>query len=408
MWLHGIRAIVFIGAFAGFIYQVTTVLQQYFKYETRTQVHVQIPDNAVYHNVALCISYIDLMDGDRLEKETGIKRKNMTANYSDHFLDRPIAINQVFKYTPEAGDTIGTCTIRVNDWVFQHLYGNDCSKSFNVSKFLTTDYMCYNIKPLNHLNVKQRFVTQSHYLPFTMFEVDLRNTFAVAEYVNLIAYIGSYPFMSRDFSSFKTLKPAPAAKKKTYNYLSVFSSDYLIRQLPAPFDTACYSRSADDQFTCKYDCLLHRYESLNMMPVNSIIPDQLHHQILTYNDLQDPDIVALVSKNDNECQKKCFFTPCLQQYTKTTIDPDYWEGFVLTLGMRSPIDPDIETEAKPVTPFYEMFCFLCSCSGTWFGISFLSMNPLQYAMFRRVKKKRINKLAARMNSSLRATVVREQ
>ena len=348
------------------------------------------PVKAIHHNVALCISYIDLIDGDRLEKETGIKWKKPTSNYSDLFVERPVTINQVFKYTPDAGDAIDSCTIRTNDWVFQPLLRNDCSKSFNVSKFLTLEFMCYSIQPQNHHNIDLRYVTQSLFLQFTMFEVGLTSIFAVAKYINLIVFTGNYPFISRDFSSFTTLTSAPEAPNKTNNYLNVFSSDYSIKQLPAPFDTACHNLSVDDRFLCKYECLLHRYKLSKMMPANIIIPDLPDYRILAYKDLHNPELLALVSKNDRECHTKCSFNPCLQQYTKTTIDPVYWEGSVLTLGMRSPIDPDIDTEAKPVMHFVELFCFLCSCSGAWFGISFLSMNPLQYSLFG-FKKKSTNK-----------------
>ena len=388
--MHAIRAIVFMTALIGFIFQVITVLQQYFKYETRTQVHVQIPENVVHHNVSFCISYIELLDAKRLEEETGIKWKKHVTNYSDLFLDRLVTIDQVFKYTPEAGDAIESCIVRTNDWMFHPLLAKNCSKSFNVSKFLTLDFMCYRIQPLNHLKMKLRYVTQSMFLQFVMFEMELGRRFAVAEFVNVIVYTGSYPFISRDFSSLTTLKTAPGAANKTHNYLNVYSSDFSIKQLPAPFDTGCRNRSADDQFTCQYDCLLRRYQSSTIMPFNIIIPDRLNHRILGYKDLLNPDILALVSKNDRECEKECFFTPCLQQYTKTTIDPVYFDGWVLGLGMRSPIDPDIETESVPVMKFVEMFCFLCSCLGTWFGVSFLSMDPFQYAMFQ-AKKRRTKK-----------------
>ena len=399
MWIYAFRVTVFVGAFLGFIFQATTVSSQYFKYETRTQVYVQIPEKAVYHNIALCISYIDLMDAIRLKKETGIEWKKMKLDFSNLYSERPVSIHQVFNYTPEAENAIDSCVVRTNDWMFKPMLGRDCQKHFNVTKFLTLEFMCYGIKPNNHPAVELSFVTQSLYFPFTMFEVGMQSSFSGADFVNLVAYTGNYPFVSRNFASLASLSSGPGAKNKTYNFFSLFFSDYSIKQLPAPFDTRCRNLSTELQFTCKYDCLVRRYKSLKMMPVNSIIPDPLDYQILGYKDLQDPDILALVSKNDRECQKECFFSPCLQQYTKTTVEPSFLEGEVLRLGLRSPVDPDIETEAVPVMRFFELFSFLCSCFGTWFGISFMTMDHFRHALFRApASRSRKSKLAKKGDS----------
>ena len=397
-WLYALRVSVLVGAVLGFIFQVTTVASQYFKYETRAQVHVKISEKAVYHNIALCISYIDLMDESRLKKETGIKWRKMNQNFSDLYSERPVSIHQVFKYTPEAGSAIDSCVVRTNDWLLKPLRGKECGRLFNVTKFLTLEFMCYSIQPQNHPNVELDYVTESLFLSSTMFELGMKGTFSNAEFITLIAYTGSYPFVSRKFSSSKSLTPAPGANK-TYNFFSLFFSDYKIEKLEAPFDTRCRNLSTELQFTCKYDCLVRRYKSLKMMPVNSIIPDPLDYQILGYKDLQDPGMLALVSKNDRECKKECFFSSCLQQYTKTTVEPELYEGVVLGLGMRSPVDPDIETEAVPVMRFFELFSFLCSCFGTWFGISFLTMDPFRHAIFRvQMSRSRKSKPAKKRDS----------
>lgn len=41
------------------------------------------------------------------------------------------------------------------------------------------------------------------------------------------------------------------------------------------------------------------------------------------------------------------------------------------------------TQAVPVMTFIDYFSLMCACFGTWFGLSFLSLNP-----FRRLKRKK--------------------
>ena len=144
-----------------------------------------------------------------------------------------------------------------------------------------------------------------------------------------------------------------------------------------PYDTSCRDKHPDMMFTCRYNCLVHRFKSHRIMLPDAIVSHPLDYRIIGSQDIQHPDNITIVSQVDKECQARCHFIPCLQKFSLTATMSSLVTDVVLGFEMRSPNEPDMSTVALPVMHFVEFFSFLCSCFGTWFGISFLSLDPFK-------------------------------
>jgi hypothetical protein len=293
-----------------------------------------------------------------------------------------VTVKQVFDFTPAPEDILSWCITRKDEWMYE--VGQDnayetCNKLFNVTKFMTQENICYNIKPVNNLTISLRHVTQSQYYQFGIYGFELSSLLRDARQMNIISYTGDYPYISRDFSAFSLIASDNGPGKMTVNYFDIFSSDYNIEQLPAPHDTRCWNRPSELQFTCKYKCLLEKYSKIRKIHPNAIIPDPIDYKIISNSDMVDKEVRDFVSKTDKTCHTRCFFRPCRVEYSKTAVGAYYDSEIAMGFTMRSPTEPEVMSISESVMSFVEYFSFVTACLGTWFGVSFLHLNPFRYS-----------------------------
>ena len=93
--------VVITASVAGFLTQLTQVSLQYFKYRTTTQVTLWTPPETAFHATALCISYHDILDEERLYNETGIQWKKWDSLKEASELETQLTVEQIFRFTPE-------------------------------------------------------------------------------------------------------------------------------------------------------------------------------------------------------------------------------------------------------------------------------------------------------------------
>lgn len=380
MMAKSARFLFLLSAIIGFLYQAYQISDEYFKYQTRTQVYITIPEKAVFHNLAICIAFNDLLDGKRLNQDAGINLTQPQTFIETTEQAVPVTVKQVFDYTPGVGEIFEWCIIRKDDWLLNISRLKECDEYFSVTKYMTQEFICYNIKPAATLPVVDlRHVTQSQYLSFIVYNVEFGALLRPTHLLNTISYIGDYPFTSRDFSAFTLIAGDSAATNvTTINVFDVFSADVTVKQLPAPHDTMCRPIASNRQHTCKYECLKHRFRYEKKIHPNVIITEPIDYKIISHIDLIDENIKSMVSKHDRDCHRKCFFNPCVMSYTKTSVSTQFDAAVVLAFSIRSPTEPDILSQSEPVMTFVEYFSLMCSCLSTWFGICFLSLDPFQY------------------------------
>jgi hypothetical protein len=365
---HQVRCFILLIAAFGFGVQVTQVSIHYFSYGTHVQVHVLFPEKAVHHNVAVCVSYADLVNWTALSN----------ASEKDGENEKPkLTVRQLFELTPDVNNTIEACYFRVSNWRAKFLQGDECYNYFHVHKYMAQSYICYKFELLIEVTLDMSSITRSLSASFAMSTLSLTKAFNKSTNVNMITFHGSYPYLSRDVSVVTYILDSTLTKNKLHNYFDLFSNDYEFVRLEAPYDTGCIDRKVEDIFTCKYSCFVQHYSAMGKIAPLDPVTDPLDLLIIDGEDLEDDEILANVSKIDKICVKKCDFVPCHSGYTKTTFLPRLIKELNLGYYSRTPIEPSIISESIPGNSFVEYFSFTAGCFGIWFGISFMSLDPFK-------------------------------
>lgn len=254
----------------------------------------------------------------------------------------------------------------------------------NVTRFFTQFFICYRFQPKLETKISLKAVTQSPSFAYAMNSVLLNNKFENASVVSTIIYRGDYPYISRNFACVSFLIDESKKKQKRNNYFEVTPTDFVINRLPPPFDTWCILSPMEEHFKCKLNCILQHYKPGDKIPTNEIIDRPIDYQRLVSDDLLDDEVLASVDRVNRECSARCERHVCRHAYTKTSVQLRLIDSEYLGFFTRTPTDPDLISNALPMNQFVEFFSFLCGCFGTWFGVSFLSLDP-----FKDKKKKKL-------------------
>ena len=109
-------------AVIGFTLQVVQVSLQYFAFTTTTQVSYLLPPFVQPHVVALCVRYSDMLDHERVRRETGIQSQAVKSMADAYDQESRLTIRQSMRYTPAVNKTIDSCTYRRDGWTSVRAY----------------------------------------------------------------------------------------------------------------------------------------------------------------------------------------------------------------------------------------------------------------------------------------------
>jgi hypothetical protein len=368
------------------VFQVQYVSVKYFQFGTVKQVTPSVSKNLVRHNVAVCIRYNDILDLDTLFNETGVIISKLALNESlDAGIenDHKITIDQIFKYTPSAEDIIETCMYRPDEYQIKHGNQTECEEVFHTLKMLTQESMCYVFYNTDLEEIPKTSVTQSTFFAYRVFDINFNGLIGDATMINVIGFIGFYPWLARDIS------PAPIDIRyengvKRENYISISTSEYTYELLEAPYDTKCTrDGEADDYIECFQECRIKEFiRKVGKLPARLMIFEELIDNYGGLNvhrfssiDEQNETLQNITEEIGKMCNKKCFFLPCEYGFSGTKISFFHRPNITFGVSLVTSTDPATVTTTKPEWLFIDYFTYVTSCLGTWFGISLLSINP---------------------------------
>ena len=373
-----IRSAIYLIALAGFLFQVVTVSVQYFSFKTILRTEYQGQRSVRSHDIAACIRYNDLLDLDRLHEETGIHVAKLTANESVQVAmdnEAKLTVKQIFDYTPPGDNVVTSCTYRPDDWDLETGDAGVCGQRFLVTRFFTQERICYHVSETSHTLHDAAFLSLSTYYPSIVFDLEWAAPFAEATVVAVVAFpANSLPLLSRVYASPPLHFPHP---ERQYNLVSVTPADVTSDLLPAPYDTRCVDIPAERMYECEYECVCRLMEPLGRVPAwHIVLPDdpRTHLRPFSLADVRNSSLMRDVLPRVRGCMTRCHLTPCHLKFTKTTATLSMFRDFPFGVRSMAPRDPHVVTTAEPFMSFISFFTFTCSCFGTWFGVSFLSLD----------------------------------
>lgn len=365
------------GSLIGFVTQVIQVSMQYFAYETVTKVKFETPHTIQTHSVALCFRYADIIEAERLKKDTGLSFKPLTSLESGIGQEDLLTVQQIFNYTPDEHTIFSCCQVRGNNWMVDQSDAAGCYEFFKVDRFFTLEFMCYRIRERVKTEITLESVTQSSFQQYKVFEITLSEEFWKAVFLTPIVFVDGYPFLSRDYTSTLPQLRVGDSYNFTYNIFGFYPSDVKITYLPAPFDTNCQPAKPDTEYVCKRDCLIEEYAKFGRAPGYVLIIEPSNYTVFSVKDQSNKDILEKASAAYTHCHKKCMILPCEVSYSKTTTKVMQDSNKNLRFSLLSSMDADIAIKSVENMSFIAFFSYIAGCLGTWFGLSFLSVTRLR-------------------------------
>lgn len=372
-----IKLLLILSACIGFLTQVTHVSSEYFAYHTSNKIKTVQPQKIIVPRISLCIRYNDIFDADRFLNDTGIRVKRVYNLETVIAEASKVTLAQVFEYTPDADQVMDSCYYRLTEFDYIQANKSTCNQRIKVSKFYMQEYICYQFEETVRL-VRAVSITHSLFYSYKIFEVGLSAVFKRAVVVAAMAHYHTYPHIARDYTSYKALYPdARHLVNRSCNFLLVSGKWTAVELLESPYDTRCVPRDLSLYYDCFARCLIHRMSPIDRVPYSEILIHPFDKKHLNLNDLADPGTYDKVKRWNSECNKQCYFRPCIQHLSVTTTHEDMLANISMGFAALSPPAPGTQTTAVPTMTPIEYFSFVCSCFGTWFGLSFLSLVQLK-------------------------------
>lgn len=378
-WPHRsciLRKVILVSSLIGFIVQISYVSSQYFRYTTTTDVTFSQSHYVNPYSTAVCVRYQDIIDKGKLSLETGIKLKagiNLAELIANDVL---LTVDQIFKYTPAADQALESCVYREDNWLIRERTSpTDCYNWFDVSRFFTSEFMCYRIAERSARILETRSITQAKHQMFRVFEVAFNSNFKHVLVVNPIIWFESrLPYISRSYAKPVSFVSNGVNTVPITNMLYVSPVDTYVSLLEAPFDTKCL-KSPRNPFSMVHRCLIDAYFKIGLAPGSEMIESSNQFVPVSNREYANETIMEILRKIFMRCQKNFMFTECHVTFTQTIVDSvkAFNKTFAVALYVSS--QAETHTKAQPSMTFVDYFSFMCSCFGTWFGLSFLSLDP---------------------------------
>ena len=378
----------------GAAFQIISMTSLYFQYRVSTVISIGIDE--IIHPLAttLCVRYTDVLDYDRIRKETGrgwqySRDLTVIKSYKQN-----LTAKEIFTFTPKVEETLKH--IRFRKLGSYRMFRLSKTTGVDVEKFLYSEFICYKIslKRNNRKPMPHHLLSVTTQAPGMVYELTMTDKLDPAHYMKLaltrvdespgqaLMYI---PVMRRGHRNGTDGKKDLSPERNEFtNWAVEFSSRYL----PAPYETDCWFYDRRTEFKTRYDCKQvceerKTLKELKQVSFNSIIRTPYDANLIYDSQEFSYDQQQIMKRIVKYCNRKvCQKRDCHYSVWQTTTTGVEHRDF--RIRMNVPYGTSIRKENKPMTEFMEFFTFVSSAVSTWIGLSILTLDPLN--LFNRLKR----------------------
>ena len=138
----------YIVSFLGLVYQIEEIVSIYLEFRTIAEITISVPSDIEPPDLSVCFRYADIIDVTQLNAAHNVTLKSDRRNYINP-IQSLVTIKDIFMYTPGEDNVFRKCSSRPpHDYNLNEYNGSDCYTSFNVSKFVMQEFVCYRFSLL--------------------------------------------------------------------------------------------------------------------------------------------------------------------------------------------------------------------------------------------------------------------
>lgn len=402
---------------AGLLWQLTAIIDQYFRYKVSTVVHVFTPDVIDPLAMTFCVPIHDVLD---------FKRMNMDLNLKNTYQDKwdllsdyeNLTIRHLFDYVPSNDSTVEYVEYKTKK--NSALESASCedpnwTDKIEIIKFLYDKEVCYKILLKKDEQLRYREVAVTSEERFFLQIFYFNQSFLNVEYLKvMLGPVNRTPY--------KELISTPAirdrirkingTRKVLFNRYDNYHLTIEKIKLPSPYETNCiqYEKvGLRNQHHCIDDCVANEMfrqfgEIATLSPVTQ--PSDLKPFILYFHEYGQRS--NKVWEIQDDCERvKCRRSEChdLEFVTSTasSLNGDY-----LKSSVRIASQPSFKINSKESLTFVEFMVYIMGSISTWTGLSVFACNPvlLMRHTLKSMKKSQFKDPRCRLSESLRLNQAR--
>lgn len=403
-----LTTIYWIGCFAGFIFQLMQVCQQYFEFKTSTWIELVIPKEIPIPALSFCIVYAQILNRTEFKKYRLSPNPpvldgdpaNKTNNYGAQVEAESsiLTIGQILELTPHPHDTINSC-VRRNPGMLDIsvLSRDDCFVSMKMSKYYMQDKVCYRY---SFGNISQNIVEVSHSLhwPGQSYGVNLKQLFPSARVFTFVDPEDDYPFYSRNFGKmFHAI-----SGKVNFFYVSYRYNE--VTRLPPPYETWCTDVKEHDMHRCKRSCLIEQLKTINRFPATEMTTDPIDLKHINFEDYKNQKMRDNLETIYHNCESRCQLRACHILYGMSSVISTEVAENLYSFRVMVPDAANLIISSHEKWSFLDFATYIFSCIGVWFGLSCASFNPKKIMGVKRRTddNSRLRRLPSQLDRSPRA------
>ena len=395
------------------VYQLSSVSNEYFKYETETDVVYSEPTLVSMPGVTICF------DTHSIIKKTFLDEKYPNKSIIGSALSHVISVSDIFEITPSNMSIILNCRYKTKDSFQLHSNNREeCYKFYQVMKFQKLHKLCYDIRARSFLLypliiVKEGLEEPGTFESFT-FNIDLFQnvtSFFVAIHSHDVTPRGSNLFpsyvsrigaeyivtSSSNRSSvvnttttygeqdFKIEKTVITSRLLLNKFKFAFNIFYNLYQLP-PYPPNCFDYVTNkhskyrSQDSCKDACLQQNLRNMSdRVPDNSLIREEDiklgiidgSKSVFSSKDYSNTTLINLFKKYRDFCSSICQ-KDCMDKFYETyNMDSETSDDFIITIFPYKALP--FYTYYNPKLFFSQFLIQFLSCFGIWLTVDFTSL-----------------------------------
>jgi len=369
---------------AGMTWQLYLVSTIYFSYKVNTAISVGIPTHIEPKVLTFCTRYTDVLDYDKLNRETG---RNWT--YST-FIDDvrkyqdELTVAEIFDYTPPVNEAIHGVLFRSNTSTKLMNFTRQSAYNYiTIDKFCYLEYICYRIERVNDSVQLYNKLAVTPMYSGLIYQIKFTELFFRANIVKIVFHTG-LPYKSITTTNSFNTGYDPDTGTTKFPYFDAYSYTLDVLNLPAPYTTNCFDYSSigfESESQCAESCISNKTITMfNKIPFSSIITKRSSYRMVSEIDLDSSvEIDKGVIEIQNNCttNSKCQRVACDYNQAITNVFEKPGEaGLRLTITIIVPANPSYKIQTMPQLTTVEFLTYVLSAVSTWTGMSVLSMNPM--------------------------------
>ena len=384
----------------GLLMQIFSISVKFFAYTTIARLETDVGNKPFTSpDFILCLPYTDLLDYERIQRETGL-RADRRSDHELMLLTSRLTVAQLLKYTPPADALTNWIRYRVNTSLLIQTASNQSAvrRLMDVDKFLLQEFMCYNSKrrDTDRLSFAVQRVGSALHDSHLVYEVRVGHAMRAASRYRLVLTTGRFDYLSMVY--------CPVVERLSHDASLRFTSAsfaftrFDMHLLPVPWDTACLTEEYVTDDVCWFPCLadaISQQTGLDRVSFNTRSSRPMARRVLSLHDLRNESVDQAFVRANMETCSRCFYHVCHKRFTSTVLHHTSLAVAEHEFAVRilSPAEPQVSVFTEKLLSPEEYLIFLTSCFGVWFGLSLASLNPFSSLVHRLQRRLRLRRRA---------------